>query len=348
MDAKHIRLGLMLLALSIGNIAFGQSKYDEELARGNDLYAEGEFEEAEAAYRNAMYEDGERFESRFNLGTALFRQERYAAAIDAFREASLRTTETEKQSKAWYNIGNAYLKLEDQKNALDAFKQSLLRDPKNENARFNLSKLMREYKEDEDTPSPSQNSQQNQDQQQQNQQEQQQNQQGQQQNQQGQDENQDGSNSDSSQGQQGQGGQNSSGDASQNQQQAPREQRPPQDGNTPSGDPSGSNPMQSQPEGSNARRRENQERQSDQTASASDLNRDEAAGDGEGQMNNSGDMEANPEGGEMLPGAFNSEEMTSSQIREVLRSIERMEEETLKQILRRRGRNNNENSEKDW
>jgi Ca-activated chloride channel homolog len=76
-----LHISLLFLTLT----AFGQ-KGNDLIKEGNKLYEKGDFSEAEVRYRKAEAEKGDPFVSRFNLGTSLFRQERFEEAASAFQQ----------------------------------------------------------------------------------------------------------------------------------------------------------------------------------------------------------------------------------------------------------------------
>lgn len=75
--------------------------------RGNRLFREGRYAEAVEAYREAL-EGGESPELHYNMGTALLRLGRYEEAERHLR-AALGTVEPEVRRRTHYNLGNRYL-----------------------------------------------------------------------------------------------------------------------------------------------------------------------------------------------------------------------------------------------
>ncbi len=92
------------LALAAGLVAF--SIGDKE--RGNRLYRAGKYQEAVAAYAEALKRGDDSPELHYNYGTALLRLGRYAEA-DQQLKAALRNVEPNLREKTLYNLGNRYL-----------------------------------------------------------------------------------------------------------------------------------------------------------------------------------------------------------------------------------------------
>lgn len=150
----NIDKGLIILIVSllITNVtAFAQQ--DVKLLRdGNNKYLDREFEEAELSYRKSLDENADREESIFNLGNALYQQERYKDAIVRYEESIKDLEDDEERSSAYHNLGNSLLSevlkkidsqqpvVSDSLNAsINAFKEVLKLNPKDQDARYNLT-----------------------------------------------------------------------------------------------------------------------------------------------------------------------------------------------------------------
>jgi len=131
--------------------AFAQD--DVKLLRdGNNKYVDREFEEAELAYRKSLDENADREETIFNLGNALYQQERYKDAIVRYEESIKDLEDDEERANAYHNLGNSLLSevlkkidsqqpvVSDSLNAsINAFKEVLKLNPKDQDARYNLT-----------------------------------------------------------------------------------------------------------------------------------------------------------------------------------------------------------------
>ena len=182
-----MRILVTIISLCITSLLFAQQE-SGDVRRGNKQYNDSNYTEAEVHYRRALDKNQQSFEGYFNLGDALFRQEKYPEALEQYTKAErclnandkLRKEELQKRLAATYhNMGNALYAQQQYDKAVGAYQQSLRNNPKDNDTRYNLVKAMHQLQQQQ------QNQQQEQQQQQQNQQqEQQQQQQNQQQEQQ--------------------------------------------------------------------------------------------------------------------------------------------------------------------
>ena len=78
----------------------------ELVAQGNAAYQQGQYDKALDRYEEATVELPESPRLYFNRGAALYRQDDYPAAREAFREAALRARDPELTARAKYNLGN--------------------------------------------------------------------------------------------------------------------------------------------------------------------------------------------------------------------------------------------------
>lgn len=182
-----------IILLSTFSLLFAQ-KEAPDVRKGNRAYHNQNYTEAEVNYHRALEKNDQSFETYFNLGDALFRQEKYPEALEQYTKAEQLLNADDKTRKdkidsrlaaTYHNMGNALYAQQQYDKAVAAYQQSLRRNPKDNDTRYNLVKAMQQLQQQQQ-----QNQQQNQDQNQQqqhnqqNQQQQQQQQQNQQQQQQ--------------------------------------------------------------------------------------------------------------------------------------------------------------------
>ena len=137
-----------------------------DVSKGNRAYNSENYTEAEVNYHRALDKNEQSFEAHFNLGDALFRQEKYPEALEQYVQAEkclkandkLRKEELQNRLAATYhNIGNALYAQQQYDKAVNAYQQSLRNNPKDNDTRYNLVKAMQQLQQQQ---------QQNQDQQQ--------------------------------------------------------------------------------------------------------------------------------------------------------------------------------------
>lgn len=162
-------------------------KESPDVRKGNRQYNKEQYTDAEINYRKGLDKNNNSFEAHFNLGDALFRQEKYPEAAEEFQKAGAliqpkngkySDADKKKLSQVWHNLGNALYAQQQYDKAVGAYKNSLMANPKDDETRYNLIKAMQMLQEQQQQQNQDRNQdQQNQDQQQQNQQDQQQQQQ---------------------------------------------------------------------------------------------------------------------------------------------------------------------------
>lgn len=183
----------ILLISSIVLFAAGAFAQQEapDVRRGNKQYNKQDFTAAEVDYRRGLEKNGNSFEGHYNLGNALFKQDKYPEAQAEYQKAAqlLDSKQDKKQlAESYHNLGNAYFAQQQYDKAIAAYQQSLRNNPKDNDTRYNLVKAMQMLQEQQQQQqNQDQNKDQNQDQQQNQQQEQEQQQQQEQQDEQNQD-----------------------------------------------------------------------------------------------------------------------------------------------------------------
>ena len=145
-----LQLPILLLLLMPATGVMAQANR-HQMRDGNRQYRKGLYNKAEISYRRALERDSNDAKGQYNLGSALYRQEKYQEAADHFNI-----------SKSPYAVGNSYAKmgiaelqsqdpegksqqqgLQHLQQAAEAYKQALRSNPKDEDARYNLAYVQR-------------------------------------------------------------------------------------------------------------------------------------------------------------------------------------------------------------
>ena len=184
-----MRFLLSAILLFSVSMLFAQRE-SADVRRGNIAYKDSSYTDAEVHYRRGLDVNDQSFEGHFNLGDALFRQEKYPEALEQYAEAEKLLKANDKLQEeqlnsrlaaTYHNIGNALYAQQQYDKAVAAYQQSLRHNPKDNDTRYNLVKAMQQLQQQQQQQNQQQNDQQNQQQndstQQQQQQQQQQNQQ---------------------------------------------------------------------------------------------------------------------------------------------------------------------------
>ena len=184
-----MRLFITIISLCVTALLFAQQE-SSDVRRGNIQYNDSNYTEAEINYRRALDKNDQSFEAHYNLGDALFRQEKFPEAVEQYAKAEQLLKSDDKKRKdqianrlaaTYHNMGNALYAQQQYDKAVAAYQESLRRNPKDHDTRYNLVKAMQQLQKQQNQD---QNQQQQNEQQQQEQQQQQQNEQQQQQQQQ--------------------------------------------------------------------------------------------------------------------------------------------------------------------
>ena len=135
-------------AIALAAIACGRS---EPLAnnRGNDAFAEQDYDGALQEYQAAQAENPDRPELFYNSANAYYRNEEYEEAQADIQQALLNADETLTQSSV-FNQGNTYFQVQDLANAIEAYKEALRLDPNDLDAKHNLELALQQLDQPEE------------------------------------------------------------------------------------------------------------------------------------------------------------------------------------------------------
>jgi tetratricopeptide (TPR) repeat protein len=137
---------------------------NQYIRQGNREYNKGEYVEAEVSYRKANEKRNNRLsEILFNIGDALYKQEKYDEAAEKFTSNMSMNEDKTKRAAGLYNLGNSYLKSGKLNESIEAYKASLKLQPNNFEAKYNLAYAQDLLKEQEQQEQNQQQDQQNQD-----------------------------------------------------------------------------------------------------------------------------------------------------------------------------------------
>ncbi|MDP6125486.1 MAG: tetratricopeptide repeat protein, partial [Candidatus Latescibacteria bacterium] len=121
-----------------------------KVAAGNRAFAEGDFDQAQLAYQDAMLDADEDLpEIQFNLGDVLFTNRKPDEARGSFDRA-IAGGSLPLQAMANYNIGNALFHEDKWTEAIEAYQRALELDPTDEDAKYNLELLLAKLAEQAD------------------------------------------------------------------------------------------------------------------------------------------------------------------------------------------------------
>ena len=135
---KTISKYLIAIAMALSFVT-ASAQTDEKLIRkGNRFYKRGNYTEAEIQYKKALDVRPNNAHAQFNVGDALFAQENYDAAFEAFQKVVEMSPDAKLKSNAVFNMGNCLLVQGKYYDAFNVYKTSLKLNPENADALYNL------------------------------------------------------------------------------------------------------------------------------------------------------------------------------------------------------------------
>ena len=141
MKATRIFLCLILICFSADELCVCAQDYRSNTRKGNKVYDEKKYGDAEILYRKALASDSTFYKAQYNLGDALYKEKRYDEAVKYYNKVVENpTTDTESKAKSYYNMGNSFLQsgldnrtdptaMEKFKNAISSYPNSLKINP---------------------------------------------------------------------------------------------------------------------------------------------------------------------------------------------------------------------------
>lgn len=135
---KQISFWLICLLTGLYGTIYGQG--DKKYIRlGNGQYNDKKFAESEVSYRRAIDKNKMSSDAGFNLGDALYKQNKYDDAGKQFTDNSVAIADNYKKSASLYNLGNSLLNNNKVQESIQAYKNSLKLNPGNKEAKYNLA-----------------------------------------------------------------------------------------------------------------------------------------------------------------------------------------------------------------
>ena len=99
------------------------------IRQGNRSYEKNKFPESEISYRKATDKNKNSPDAVFNIGDALYKQNKFEDAGKQFIENANMNEDQKKKSAALFNLGNSLLKANKLEESIDAYKGSLKLNP---------------------------------------------------------------------------------------------------------------------------------------------------------------------------------------------------------------------------
>jgi tetratricopeptide (TPR) repeat protein len=136
---------ILLLTLLIAFIAI-----PDRARQANEAYEQGNFAEAEEAYRDAIRENPDDPRLLFNLGNALAKQGKFEDALRAYTDFREQAPSPQDRALADFNIGNVHSMMEQWQEALEKYRRSLRENPFDSDSVHNFEWALRQMQEQQE------------------------------------------------------------------------------------------------------------------------------------------------------------------------------------------------------
>lgn len=165
--------------LAVATAVQAQKAERDLIRKGNRLYNDSVYVDAEVNYRKALEVNPKSTVSMYNLANTLMQQNKLQEAMEQYAGAAKVEKEKPNLAQIYHNMGVIFQSQKDYAKAVEAYKESLRNNPKDDETRYNLAlaqKLLKDQQQDEQNQDQNQQNQQKQEEKQDQQQNQQQNQ----------------------------------------------------------------------------------------------------------------------------------------------------------------------------
>ena len=166
LKSKYILFAVFLLAAAGVSAQKAERDY---IRKGNRLFNDSVFVDAEVNYRKALEANPKSTVSMYNLGNTLSQQQKFQDAMEQYVSASKIEKDKMKLAHIYHNMGVIFQAGKDYAKAVDAYKMSLRNNPTDHETRYNLALAQKMLKDQQNQQNQDQNQDQNKDQQKQDQ-----------------------------------------------------------------------------------------------------------------------------------------------------------------------------------
>ena len=152
---------LFILFVILAAATSAQKIKRDYIRKGNRLFNDSVFVDAEVNYRKALEVNPKSTVSMYNLGNTLSQQQKFKDAMEQYVAAGKIEKDKMKLAHIYHNMGVLFQAGKDYAQAVEAYKMSLRNNPKDDETRYNLALAQKMLKDQQQNQ---QNQDQNQDQ----------------------------------------------------------------------------------------------------------------------------------------------------------------------------------------
>lgn len=162
MSKSKYTLFVLLLLASVG--ASAQKAERDYIRKGNRLFNDSVFVDAEVNYRKALEVNPKSTVSMYNLGNTLSQQQKFKEAMEQYDAATKIEKDKKKLAQIYHNMGVLFQSGKDYAKAVEAYKMSLRNNPTDHETRYNLALAQKLLKDQQNQQNQDQNKDQDKDQ----------------------------------------------------------------------------------------------------------------------------------------------------------------------------------------
>lgn len=130
---------IILISILLQTTALFSQKAESYIHKGNKLYEDQKYKDAETNYRKSVEKKEASLEGNFNLGDAYYKQKKFEEATQQFNQIAESATDQVVKAKAYHNLGNTLFQSKKLEESIAAYKKSLIANPKDDQTRYNLA-----------------------------------------------------------------------------------------------------------------------------------------------------------------------------------------------------------------
>jgi tetratricopeptide (TPR) repeat protein len=138
-ENRSILSGILTGVFLIISVSLSAQNDKKFIRKGNREYDKDKYSESEISYRKAVDNNKQSPDALFNIGDALYKQNKFEEAGNQFIENANQNVDNNKKSAGMYNLGNSLLKANKLPESIEAYKNSLKLRPDNVEAKYNLA-----------------------------------------------------------------------------------------------------------------------------------------------------------------------------------------------------------------